>query len=213
MPIISTKILADGLSIGFWKMTESVDALEQNIRFTTDEKIEFSAFSIDKRKKEFICTLLLAQHLLKERIFILHDEHGKPFLKGHAENISISHSSEFLAVMVSTQNIVPGIDVEYISDRVEKIKHKFLSASELEFISTENRSKHLLTCWCVKEAILKIYGKKDLDFKENIKICPFHSEDTRISAYLSKDNLNTRIQLDACIIDNYMVVWGWQKEK
>ena len=213
MPVITTQILADGSKIGFWKMTESVDDLLQNIQLNKIENCELSEFNLDKRKKEYLCTLLLSQHLIGDRIYILRDEHGKPFLKNRKENISISHSSELLAVMISPQNIVPGIDVEYISERVEKIKHKFLSTAELEFISEKNRSKHLLICWCAKEAILKIYGKKDLDFKENIKITPFHSDCKKINASIDLKKSITHFNLDTCIIDNYIVVYGRQTEK
>ena len=62
----------------------------------------------------------------------------KPFLENEAYHFSISHCGDYAAVMVSTHNRV-GVDVERISIKVDKVKHKFLSAGEQELVRTYRR--------------------------------------------------------------------------
>ena len=53
----------------------------------------------------------------------------KPFLENEAYHFSISHCSDFAAVVASRVNRV-GIDIEIISPKTERIKHKFISEGE-----------------------------------------------------------------------------------
>jgi phosphopantetheinyl transferase len=76
-------------------------------------------------------------------------------------------------VIVSKEHRV-GIDIEIITPKVEKIKHKFLNEDELDNIqhSTLN-TQHLTLLWCCKEAVFKWYGTAGVDFKEDIHLKPF----------------------------------------
>lgn len=99
----------------------------------------------------------------------------KPFLENEAYHFSISHCGDYAAVMVSTANRV-GADVELITAKAEKIKHKFLSAAEqhlIETLSGTNREfyKVLITStWSIKESLYKWYGDGEVDFIEHLHI-------------------------------------------
>jgi phosphopantetheine--protein transferase-like protein len=77
--------------------------------------------------------------------------------------------------MVSKNKSV-GIDIELIKDKIERIATKFMSAEELLFIQEKQRIEHLYVCWCAKEAVYKLHGKKNVSFVENIELKPFHYE-------------------------------------
>ncbi len=51
---------------------------------------------------------------------------------------------------------------------MKKIKERFLSKKELGYLKTGYELEELYTYWCAKEAIYKLYGRKHLDFRENI---------------------------------------------
>jgi 4'-phosphopantetheinyl transferase EntD len=53
----------------------------------------------------------------------------KPFLEDEAYHFSISHCGDFAGVIVSTTNRV-GMDVELVSEKVNRIRHKFITAEE-----------------------------------------------------------------------------------
>src|SRR5689334_16946996 len=57
----------------------------------------------------------------------------KPFLENEAYHFSISHCGDFAAVIVSERYRV-GVDIELPSQKVERIKHKFLHQEELELM-------------------------------------------------------------------------------
>ncbi|ULT29242.1 hypothetical protein KUH03_20355 [Sphingobacterium sp. E70] len=62
------------------------------------------------------------------------DANGKPYLANFPQKISLSHSFDYAAAMISTEGEV-GIDMEIIKTKVERIQHKFLKPVELAFIS------------------------------------------------------------------------------
>jgi phosphopantetheinyl transferase len=100
------------------------------------------------------------------------DSSGKPYLSNFPHHISLSHSYDYAAVMVSKNKVV-GIDIEFIKDKIERIAHKFLGKAELNFIQENDRIDQLYVTWCAKEAIYKLHGKKNISFLEHIKLEPF----------------------------------------
>jgi hypothetical protein len=54
-------------------------------------------------------------------------------------------------------------------------------------LQKENLPEQLTVYWCAKESLYKLYGKKELAFKENLKIEPFHySEKGIIKGWIQK---------------------------
>ena len=100
----------------------------------------------------------------------------KPFLENEAYHFSISHCGDYAAVVASSENRV-GVDVELISTKVEKVKHKFLSLNEQQTIKSllENQPadyyiKLLTLTWSIKESLYKWYGDGEMDFIEHLHI-------------------------------------------
>lgn len=94
----------------------------------------------------------------------------KPFLPNEAYHFSISHCGDYAAVIISKNNRV-GIDIELVTEKVERIKHKFLNAEELNNIQHSTLDTQQLTLlWCCKEAVFKWYGNREVDFKNNIHL-------------------------------------------
>ena len=58
----------------------------------------------------------------------------KPFLADEAFHFSISHCGEYVAAIVSKTNRV-GVDIEVISEKVVRIKDKFLKREEQQMLS------------------------------------------------------------------------------
>ncbi|MEO6721976.1 MAG: 4'-phosphopantetheinyl transferase superfamily protein [Ferruginibacter sp.] len=100
----------------------------------------------------------------------------KPFLENEAYHFSISHCGPYAAVILSS-NYRVGVDVELTTDKVDKVKHKFLSANEQDIIEEAVqltgvlRYSHLLTAaWSIKESLYKWYGNGEVNFKEHLHI-------------------------------------------
>lgn len=165
--------------LAIWHITESLEELLKMKQFAEDDLSALNSFSYEHRKKEWLVARILAEQLSNEKdIRILYDEHNKPFLKHSKKHISISHSHDLLAVILDEHET--GIDIELIKTKVLRIKEKFMSEAELKSLQKENIEEQLTVYWCAKESLYKLYGKKELAFKENLAVEPFHYSDKGI---------------------------------
>ena len=64
-----------------------------------------------------------------------------------------------------------GIDLEQPTPKLLKIASRIHGKPELQDAG-DDLHKHCIY-WCAKEVLVKVYGKKDLIFSENLKISPF----------------------------------------
>jgi phosphopantetheinyl transferase len=98
--------------LAIWQTEETVDELCQMLGLN---KTELPAWT-ESRLKEWLAIRILLKHILKsEAIPILeYDDNGKPHLSQSAKSISISHTKNFVGVMISSQASC-GIDLEIVS--------------------------------------------------------------------------------------------------
>ena len=110
----------------------------------------------------------------------------KPFLADEAFHFSISHCDDYAAAIVSTQNRV-GVDIEIPQEKIERIRHKFLSSEEMELVQTLKASsiQNLTLAWSIKETIFKWYGDGNVDFKKHIHINKCSLDDNQFIANCS----------------------------
>lgn len=134
----------------------------------------------------------------------------KPFLRDEQYHFSISHCSNYAAAIVSSDKRV-GIDVELITPRIEKIKHKFLHPTEIRFINSQSTNQHinLLTIlWSAKEAMYKWYGLGEVDFSEMMRTFPFElSIGGEIEAFFMKEVLQKKLSLHYSMKEGLSMVW------
>lgn len=165
--VVSSK----GRCWGLWRITESPAALAEKLAHF--EHIP-ETITHERKRIEWMAGRLLTRHLLEELGIayqgIAKNEHGKPHLVGSFLRLSLSHSFPYVAVIVDEANEV-GIDLEQPKQKLIRVAHRVLSPSELENAG-DDITKHCVY-WCAKEALIKLYGKKDLILAENLQIMPF----------------------------------------
>ena len=185
MPVFK-KFHDNNCKIGIWKLTETVEELELQIldSLTDDENQKYSNFKSKQRKCEWLATRILLQKTQESNLFpiIKYSNSCKPFLD--TQKIGISHSRNFVAVIVSDTNEV-SIDIEKISERSKRIVPKFLSTKEQSLFDIQNKLITTLL-WSAKETVYKYYGAKELAFIEKIKISSINFETKIINALLSE---------------------------
>ncbi|MCD6112847.1 MAG: 4'-phosphopantetheinyl transferase superfamily protein [Bacteroidales bacterium] len=175
MPLKYKKKINQDVLLGIWEITESENELLRNINLKEKEKDFFKSLKNSTRRKHWLSYRNIINSFLKNNdTEIYYDENLKPHFLNLDYNFSVSHSGDFAAVILSKKNKV-GIDIEQINPRVKKVITKFLNDYEIKnFNSEENISiEKLYVYWCAKESLLKLYGKKNLDFKKNIIIQDF----------------------------------------
>ena len=151
----------------------------------------------------------LIKHLLDQEVQIQYDDKGKPYLAGDNRHISISHSHDKLAIIINEKEAT-GIDIELIRDKVLKIKHKFLSETEL--LDANDNIEKLLIYWAAKETLYKIYGLKEVDFIQHLFVKPFTKHN--LGTIIGEINLpvfKEIFELNYQLLDDYVLVYALKK--
>ena len=174
MPIVFNKKIDDQSVLAVWKIEETEEQLIANLQLKEHELAIIESLGNGKRMLHWLSTRVLLRTMLNTADYIdcQMDEHGKPYLVNSNKYISLSHSYDYAAVIISDGKKV-GVDIELIKHKIKTIKHKFLSDVELAQKQIGDNTNGLYVCWCAKEAIYKWHGKKGLEFKKHIHIKPF----------------------------------------
>src|ERR1700712_3282263 len=122
-----------------WKIEEQAADLYKQLQLNAREQAYIESLGNGKRHLHWLGTRVLLRTMLNTADYIdcQVDEHGKPYLVNMPYHISLSHSFDYAAVMLSKSKPV-GIDIELVSQKVERIAHKFMDARELALIEPEH---------------------------------------------------------------------------
>ena len=208
MPFLREIIPSHGIRAGIWHITETATELLSSLQLSDSEINTYNSFSHDLRKRQWLAYRALLCHMLQpESPEVAYDVAGKPYLISGSHNISVTHAGDFAAAVTSENRLV-GIDIERLRDRVERVKQRFMHDSEIESLVGEKRLEHLYIHWCGKEALYKLNGKPELDFKKGIFIHPFDylcNTNQRCSATLTVNGFRNDFTLYFQKIEDYMM--------
>ena len=175
MAVVNIREVYPGVSLGLWQMDESPEQLFDlyphllPYRSSLDNK-----YKNDGRKLEFLAIRALmyemlrvngaSKGLLSHAGDFTHNGQGKPLFRVY--HVSISHTKGYAALILSKKSEV-AVDIEYMSDRVERIASKFLRKDE-RADSLDAKLVH----WCAKETVFKLFSEENLLF-EDMRVKPF----------------------------------------
>jgi len=188
MPLFYQHNINQHTKLSVWKISEPEDFFLEKV--SLQKEITHKHKRLQHLAGRYLLRILHPQFPIQ---LIETAESKKPFLPNQNLHFSISHCGDFAAAIISKDKLV-GIDVELVCAKIENIKHKFLSTTELELVTKTGsglniQNYDLLTlCWSVKETIFKWYGKGGIDFKKNmiIRHISFKNEEGLVSARFEK---------------------------
>ena len=143
-----------------WEIKESLEDLE---KIAPEIKLENKKNT--KRNIEFIIPRILLKYLSKN-LRISYNYLGAPTLNNN-ENISISHTKEFVAIIISKKSV--GIDIEKISNKAKNLSTKFIKKEQRKNLNDEKAT----LIWSLKEAIFKSCLAKGVNFVTDITFSDF----------------------------------------
>lgn len=189
---------------GYWRILED----EKSLQAEVPHEMPADALTNPLKRLEFLAVRSLIKALLQRWDFsfrgLKKDPYGKPFLIDSVFQISLSHSYPYVAAIIHRHKNV-GIDLEQPKDKLLRIAPRILADEELTDAG-ENVTKHCIY-WCAKEALTKIYGKKDLVFAKNLLIKPFPlAPQGQIIGRILANHTETAIPLEYIVCDNFVVV-------
>ncbi|RRA97634.1 4'-phosphopantetheinyl transferase family protein [Larkinella rosea] len=156
-----------------WEIEESEEELHAQVTLTVPEQMELIEITHPAQRVEWLACRAALRSLVQtywSYAGLYKDEFGKPHLIGLKAHVSISHTSGWAAAVVHHSKAV-GIDIEPFRDQFVRVVPRVLSDEE---ISHANGDLHRLAVyWCAKEALYKLYGKRQLTFREHLHVEPF----------------------------------------
>ena len=208
MGLLINREIEDGCRIGLWEITEDYETLFR-ITYLNDEDIRrLNKFKNLNRKIESLSVRALLQQMTGPDARIVYQKHShKPYLYDDSSNISVSHSHAYTSVLLGKNKLV-GVDLEFISHKIERVAHKFINEQEVITDDPLLRRQHLYIHWCAKEALFKICDKIDINFQENLIILPFEVElQGDIIGIVNNHSRNEEYRIHYQIENNYVWVY------
>ena len=185
MPLHELLRPAAECAVALWKITESEGDLRPWLRLTDEEERDLAAIRHPAQRAEWLACRLAVQHLARAAGLpyagLTKDEHGKPHLRGAAAFVSVAHTHGWAAAALHPSRPV-GVDAEPLREQLRRVVPRVLSESERAHAA--NDLTRLAVYWCAKEALYKLYGKRQVTFREHLHVEPFAENDTCLTAHL-----------------------------
>lgn len=196
MPLYKEWEIGDHGLAAIWKVEEPES-------FFTDFTGIQSDIKHEKRRIEHLAGRFLLKYL--ENDFPLSnigkDEHDKPRIDNNRFFFSISHSWPYIAAVIDPYKEA-GIDIQTWHKNIERIQHKFLSASEQNMFKT---ARQITLAWCAKEAVYKWNGRRGVDFIEHLPIEYFNEKQEihEITIYCTLSDLPKMITTNCALYPDF----------
>ena len=169
MPLQEYIITEPKTRLGTWHITENEGFFREILLLSEVESMEIDRAIGQKKLEKLASKLLLKQ--LSNGEEVIKNEFGKPLFKDSKRHLSLSHSGDYVAAIVSEQ--VVGIDIQYFTQKVERVSARVMNENKFKNLDPNNPLEHLHVYWGAKEALYKAYGKRSLDYRKHLIIEPF----------------------------------------
>jgi phosphopantetheinyl transferase len=216
MPLFKIIYLSKNAKLYLWKITEDFDTLFNRVNLKDSSLARLETMKSESHRKGFLAVRMLLQHNDYNDFDLYYDKFGKPHIKSQGcsvkdVHISISHSNDFSAVVISDENI--GLDIEILKEKTLKIAPRFMGISHLENLNKEEKIKKATVVWGIKESIFKIKNEKGISFPDHIFEDDFNFEDKKASATLKFNDKEEKFQIQFDSIEDYIFVCAFENIK
>ena len=202
MPIFFQNQVNDTTRLGIWKIEESEEFFLSNVPLQKE-------VTHPHKRLQHLAGRFLLQFLFPDFPYdlIRIADTRKPYLADEQYHFSISHCGDYAAAIVSKNQRV-GIDIEIPSEKVERIKHKFLNEREQEVGNWQEAigNGQLLTLlWSAKESVFKWYGEGGVDFRQHIQLKKIHQGIETVDCFFEKTN--QALVIHYRLFDHLVLAW------
>jgi len=208
MALYLKKQLENEATIAVWHITESERELIELSSTPSDEMEEISYIASESLRKQRLAVRALLNELFDEKVYLSHHDNGKPYLENLATNISITHTNEYVAVILHEEEEV-GIDIECQDRDFSAVEKKALSEDEIDDLDDDRKNEQLAIYWCAKEAIFKRVSAYNVNFSEQIEVERFRpkGEGELDATFIHKDGYEEEFELEYMTFERHVLVW------
>lgn len=208
MPLFKKIAFSEATTIYIWKISETFDQLFSEIKLNEKSQIRLQSMKSEMHQKGFLSVRKLLLEAGYSDFDLHYDESGKPHLLDN-KFVSISHSHEFSAIIISNQPV--GIDLEIIKDKVLKIAKKFMKIEVLDSLDEHEKMLKATVIWGIKETVFKIKNQVGISFPDHIFEDEFNLKDKKTNAQLRFNDKIENFEIYFEQVKEYALVWGFKK--
>ena len=167
-------------------------------------------YKSESQRRQKLAVRALLEEAFDEKVYLNHHDNGKPFIENEAINISITHTDNYVAIILHEEDDL-GIDIESLDRDFSAVEKKALNEDEIDDLEddTEEKNEQLAIYWCAKEAIYKRMGVNKVDFAEQIDVERFNvrKEGELEATFIHKDGYEEEFELEYMTFDRHVLVW------
>ena len=146
MALYLRKKLDNKAEIAVWHVTESEQELLGLTSVPNDELEEISLFRNENHRRQKLAVRALINEVFEEKMYLNHHDNGQPYFENCATNISITHTDNYVAIIIHDEDEV-GIDVESLDRDFSVVEKKALSEDEIDDLEKDKRNEQLAIYW------------------------------------------------------------------
>ena len=216
MPLVYQHNINEHTRLAVWHITEPEDFFLQRVPLKKD--VSHPNKRLQHLAGRYLLSFLFEGVPLEE---IMIADTRKPFLENEQYHFSISHCGMYAAAIASRQERV-GIDIELVTPKIERVKHKFTNPDELLFLNDEYKAfleqfelekkieqEFLTMIWSAKETIFKWYGAGQMDFRQHMQLtgAVTFSDDLISLPFLFTKNEMRYFTVHAKMFTGFVLAW------
>jgi phosphopantetheinyl transferase len=208
MPVFYQQTIDRHTKLGIWKIEETEQFFLQTVPLQNE-------ITHPHKRVQHLAGRYLLRYLFPDFPYelIRIADTRKPFLENDVYHFSISHCGDFAAAIVSSEKRV-GVDVEIFSEKIERVKNKFVNKLEentiLHFAPDNHLNKYLTLMWSCKESIFKWYGSGQVDFRKHMQMQAIHFDERRevlLSDFLFSKERPKLLKLRSVFLEKFVLSW------
>ena len=185
MALVIREDLSDEVQLGLWKIEEKEAYFLRSYPWLQSLFDGILGMRSEQRRAEILSVYALLYEMTHDAdLRISHDERGCPYIPHY--RISISHTKGFAVLLLSRDRTV-AVDIEYRSNRVGRVAHKFIRKDE----NAPDVNRQLLI-WSAKETVYKYFSVQNLTSSEIKITIPEWKEEGRLVAENLRENITVR---------------------
>lgn len=146
-------------------------------------------FGTEARRREALMWRYIVHRELGADAKIAYNEIGAPILENRTEHIGVSHSADFVAVIISNRPCA--IDIERLDRNFERVASRYIRPDE-ENLSCDERLRAV--AWCAKETLYKYADERGLDLLRDIKLLSIDFDNAELLGQI-KDNPPVKMRM------------------
>ena len=208
MPVFYQQTIDRHTKLGIWKIEESEHFFLETVPLQKE-------ITHPHKRLQHLAGRYLLRYLFPDFPYelIRIADTRKPFLENEAYHFSISHCGDFAAAIVSSDKRV-GVDVEIFSEKIWRVKEKFINKIEENtinrFAPDNHLSKYVTLMWSCKESIFKWYGHGQLDFRKHMQMQAMHYDEFHqviMTDFLFSKERPKLLKLRSVFLDKFVLSW------